>query len=101
MVARKSRADAPYIDMIGYILISMATLAIGVTVGYLVRQNLAKKQLSTAEGQAARMVEEAGVKAQEVTLEAKNKAVQILEDAKKNEQANDSDFIHSYHFLSK
>ncbi|MBP9698315.1 MAG: DUF3552 domain-containing protein, partial [Candidatus Moranbacteria bacterium] len=56
--------------MIGYILFSMVALAVGVTLGYLVRQNLAKKQLSTAEGQAAKMIAEAEVKVKEVTLEA-------------------------------
>ncbi len=54
--------------------------------GYLIRQNIAKKQLSTAEGQAARMVEEAETKVKEMTLEAKNKAVEILENAKKEER---------------
>lgn len=54
--------------------------------GYLIRQSLAKKQLSTAEGQAAKMVEEAEAKAREMTLEAKDKAVEILENAKKEER---------------
>ncbi len=79
--------------MIGYILFSGGALLIGVAAGYFVRQNLAKKQLSTAEGQAAKMVAEAEVQVKEMTLEAKNQAVQILEEAKKNEQSREEKIL--------
>jgi len=68
-------------------------IAAGAVLGYLIRQNIAKKQLSTAEGQAAKMLEEAEVKVKELTLEAKNKAVEILEEAKKNEQAREEKLL--------
>ena len=42
-----------------YFFLSAGLLIAGAVLGYLVRQNLAKRQLSTAEGQAAKMVEEA------------------------------------------
>lgn len=76
-----------------YFLISSGLLAAGVIAGYLVRQNLAKRQLSTAEGQAAKMLEKAEVQVKEITLEAKNKAVEILEAAKKNEQAREEKLL--------
>lgn len=61
-------------------------LALGTIAGYLTRQNLAKKQLSTAEGQAAQILEAAEKKTQEIVLEAKNKAVDIFEEVKKKEK---------------
>ncbi len=67
------------------ILIGVVTLAIGLFLGYLVRQHLAKKQLNTAEAQAATILEKATKEVQTLTLDAKNQAIQILEDAKKEE----------------
>ncbi len=58
----------------------------GAVVGYFVRQNIAKKQLETAEGQAEKILSEAKKKAEESVLEAKKKSVEILEEAKKNEK---------------
>jgi F0F1-type ATP synthase membrane subunit b/b' len=69
--------------MIGYIGFGLLALAFGTALGYLVRQNIAKKQLSTAEGQAAKMLAEAEVQGQRIDADAKNQAVQILEEAKK------------------
>lgn len=71
------------------ILLPLVGAAIGIFIGYLVRQNIAKKQLDTAEGQAAKMVEEAEKKAQTLELEAKNQALLILEEAKKEEKARE------------
>lgn len=76
------------------LVVSLGALSLGVFVGYLVRQSLAKRQLSTAEGQAAKIVEEAEKKANALTLEAKNKAVTILEEAKKSEQAREEKIGH-------
>lgn len=70
--------------------ISLLALAIGAILGYLTRQTIAKKQLSTAEGKASKLTEEAEKKSQEIVLEAKNKAVTILEEAKKKEQERES-----------
>ena len=74
--------------------IGAGALALGALVGYWLRQNVAKKQLSTAEGQAAQILEAAKKKAEEETLAAKNKAVEILEEAKKAEQAREEKFSH-------
>ncbi len=61
-------------------------LAGGSFLGYYARQTIAKNQLTTAEGKALKIVEEAEKKAQEVILKAKNKAVDILEDVRKKEE---------------
>jgi hypothetical protein len=76
-----------------YFLLSAGLLIVGAVLGYLVRQNFAKRQLSTAEGQAAKMIEEAAVTVKEITLDAKNKAVEIFEEAKKNEQAREEKLL--------
>lgn len=58
-------------------------LLLGAGIGYFIRQSIAKNQLSTAEGRAAKIVEEAEIKAREAELEAKKQVVEILENAKK------------------
>lgn len=69
-----------------FLVFSVIFLILGLVVGYYVRQSIAKKQLNTAEGRAATIVEEAKQKYKEETLNAKNKAVEILEEAKKKEK---------------
>lgn len=75
------------------IILSLGLLGAGSVLGYLVRQNLAKRQLSTAEGQAEKMMAEAEVAVKEITLEAKNKAVEILEEAKKDERSREEKLL--------
>jgi len=65
------------------LIIVILALAIGSILGYLARHSIVKKQLSTAEGKASKLLEEAEKKSQELVLESKNKAVNILEEAKK------------------
>ncbi|MDD5083942.1 MAG: ribonuclease Y [Candidatus Moranbacteria bacterium] len=68
-----------------FVVIAVAG-AIGAIFGYHTRQNIAKKQLNTAEGKAAQILDEAEKQSKEMVLDAKDKAVAILEDAKKKEQ---------------
>jgi ribonuclease Y len=68
------------------LIVSAIALGVGSVIGYVIRQSLAKNQLSTAEGKAMKIIDEAQVQAKEIEIEAKNKAVQILEDAKKEEK---------------
>lgn len=76
---------------IATILIGTGIAAVGAVLGYFARQTMAKRELSTAEGQAAKMVEEARKKAADVLLEAKEKSVGILDDAKKEAKAREED----------
>lgn len=62
------------------------SLSLGSLLGYYARQTIAKRQLSTAEGRVTNMVEKAEKEAQEIALNAKNKAVEILEEAKRKEK---------------
>jgi len=59
--------------------------AVGSVLGYLARQSIAKKQLGTAEGKVNKMITDAEAEAQSILLTAKNKAVEVLEDVKKEE----------------
>jgi ribonuclease Y len=69
------------------LLISVVVaLAVGGGIGYIVRQIIAKNQVKTAEGQVAQIITEAKTQAQETLLEAKNKAVNILEKADDEER---------------
>lgn len=68
-----------------FLFTSILTLSAGSVLGYFARQSIAKKQLSTAEAKAAKIVEETQKKVESTVLDAKNKAVEILEDAKKKE----------------
>lgn len=60
-------------------------LVAGALVGYLVRQNLTSKKVSSAEARAEKVLEEAKAKEKELLLEAKQKSLEILEEAKKKE----------------
>ena len=73
------------------LMASMLFLALGAVVGYYTRQSIASKQLTTAEGKANSIIEEAKQKYKEETLNAKNKAVEILEEAKKKEKEREEE----------
>ena len=83
------------------VLVAAVALLVGASVGYMIRQSIAKKQLNTAEGKVGKMVEDAEKKAQETVLEAKNKAVEILEEAKKKEKAREDQILRLEQRLEK
>ncbi len=83
------------------LVVGIIALAVGGAIGYVIRQSLAKNQLSTAEGKATKIIDEADVKAREIALEAKNKAVQILEDAKKEEKEREENLNRESRRLEK
>ncbi len=64
-----------------------AALLIGAAVGYLVRQLIAQKQLSSAEQRVKSSLEEAKTQAKEVILDAKEKAAKLLEEVKGEEKS--------------
>jgi len=81
--------------------VGFLSLTCGSILGYYARQTIAKKQLSTAEGKASKMLEEAEKKSQEIVLDSKNKAVNILEEAKKKEQERENQIIRQEERLGK
>jgi ribonucrease Y len=68
------------------LVIGVFALAAGAFLGYLIRQAIAKKQLTTAEGKIEKLLSDAQKQSQEMTLEAKNKALSIIEEANKKEK---------------
>ncbi len=64
---------------------ALVGLVVGGAIGYLVRQSLASKKVSSAESRADRIVEDAKNKEKELLLEAKQHALEITEQAKKTE----------------
>jgi len=83
------------------LIVSFLTLVGGAFLGYLTRQTIAKKQLSTAEGKIEKMLEEAEKKAQETILESKNKALGILDEAKKKERERENQIMRLEQRLEK
>lgn len=75
------------------LLITVLTLSAGSVLGYLARQSIAKRQLSTAEGKAEQMTNEASKKAEDILLEAKKRSVQILEDTKRKEKEREDQIL--------
>ncbi|OIO48647.1 MAG: ribonuclease Y [Parcubacteria group bacterium CG1_02_40_82] len=73
-------------DYFGYIIVIVMALAVGSFLGYLARQTIAKKQLGTVESKLNKMIEEAKQEAKETLFKAKDKAVQIIEEAEKQER---------------
>ena len=63
-----------------------AALAVGVGVGYAIRVFQAKTKISSAEGRAEKLLEEAKQKEKELILSAKDQAIKITEEAKAQEK---------------
>lgn len=61
-------------------------MAAGAAAGYWARQSIAAKQAGTLEAKITALVTEARKEAEETVLKAKNKAVEILEEAKRDER---------------
>ncbi|MGB9847967.1 MAG: ribonuclease Y [Patescibacteria group bacterium] len=68
------------------ILASLATLILGIFIGYLARQNIIKREIASAEQKIKSQLEEAKTKAKEIILAAKDKAAAILDEAQKEEK---------------
>lgn len=69
------------------IAIVLSGTALGICVGYIIRRYVAKAQANTVEAIAEQKLMEAKNKEQEVLLQAKEKAIKIIDEAKKEEEA--------------
>lgn len=63
-----------------------AILAVGVGLGYYVRQFIAQQRKSSIEAKLKKLIEDSKAEAKETLFGAKEKAVQLLEEAKKEEK---------------
>ena len=68
------------------LIAAVSALLPGLLIGYLLRQLVASRSVSSAESKAEGLVTEAKSQSQDILLEAKNKALLTLEDAKKEEK---------------
>lgn len=82
-------------------VISVLALAIGVVVGYLWRRAVAKSRANSTEAKAEKILSEAKIKYQEHVLLAKEKAVQVMEEAKKEERKIRQDMISAQQRLER
>lgn len=73
------------------ILIFLLVLAAGVAAGYYFRRTVARRDAGTAEAKVERMITEAKEKQREIVIEGKNKAIEILEKAKQEEDKRRAD----------
>jgi len=81
----------------------MAILALmfGSTLGYLARQTIAKQQAGTIEAKLERLVNNAKQEAKEIILKAKDRANEVLEEAKKEEKDRQGQIRHAEARLEK
>lgn len=68
------------------LVFAIVVLAIGAGIGYLIRHKLAAGRLSGAEAKAEELLKTAKTKEQEVLLSAREKALKIIDDAKREEE---------------
>ncbi|MBI4385556.1 ribonuclease Y [Candidatus Parcubacteria bacterium] len=66
--------------------VSLGGLVVGSVAGYYARQTIAKKQAGSIEAKLSKLVEDAKTEARETLLQAKDKAVKVLEEAKRDEK---------------
>lgn len=83
------------------LIVSTVALGIGAVLGYFARQTMAKRELSTAEGQVAKIIEDAEKKSADIILEAKNRSVELLEESKKETQVREEEFRRQERRLEK
>ncbi len=72
-------------SVITFIVLLLGGASVGLVLGYLIRQQIAQSKANSAELKAEKMIGEAKNKEQELLLQAKEKAIKIIDDAKREE----------------
>lgn len=92
-------------EMDNYILVFIgggaAVLAVGAVLGYWLRQGIAQKQAGSIEARLEKMTEDAKREAKEVVLQAKSRAIKILEDAKQEQKDREQQIMRLENRLEK
>src|SRR3989344_1220409 len=83
------------------LLAGIIALIAGGAIGYLLRQIITSKRISSAQSKAEALLNQAKSDAQNVVLEAQNKSLKILEDAKKDEEGRRRQFNKAEEILVK
>lgn len=76
------------------IIAAVIALAGGTGLGYVLRQNQAKRTSDNAEANAQKMMQEAKLKAEDTLLQAKKEAQKALDDARREEQNRRQELTH-------
>ena len=76
-----------------FIILGAGALAVGSILGYLFRQNVAKKRVGTIEAKLEKMIEESKHEAKEMVIQAKDKSIKILEEAKKEQKEREQQIM--------
>lgn len=63
----------------------LVALGVGIFLGYIARQTVARQQEGSAEAKVTKLLSDANAKAQSLVLQARDKAAAVLEDLKKEE----------------
>lgn len=71
--------------MLVNVLIAILIAAVSAAVGYFVRKSIAQSQVNSAESLAEKILNEAKTKEQEVLLKAREKAIGVIDEAKKDQ----------------
>ncbi|MEK7138990.1 MAG: ribonuclease Y [Patescibacteria group bacterium] len=80
---------------------AVSALLPGIIIGYLLRQLLSSRNVSSAESKAEAILSESKSKSQDILLEAKNKAIALLEEAKKEEKERNAQLSRIENLLTK
>lgn len=67
------------------IIATLVGVGVGVALGYIIRMQMAKAKVTSAESRAEQLLAEAKNKEKELLLQAKDQSLKIIEDAKKEE----------------
>ncbi|MDP2656252.1 MAG: ribonuclease Y [bacterium] len=71
--------------MITTFIIGLILLAAGIGIGYIIRHEMALARVNTAETKAEQIISQTKVQQRDLLLQAKDKAMAIIEEAKKDE----------------
>src|SRR3989338_5687243 len=83
------------------LIAAVSALLPGLVIGYLLRQIIASKSISSAESKAEGLLAEAKSQSQDILLESKNKAILLLEEAKKEEKDRRDQVLKIENLLTK
>ena len=87
-------------DLIWLILI-IAAIPVGVVFGYFLRRSLAIKQAESAEAKAKEITDNAKLKEKDILYKAREKAIKVLDEVKREEESRRREIAHAQSRLEK
>jgi ribonucrease Y len=80
---------------------AVGSIAIGIVIGYFLRKQIAQARANSVEARAEKMIGEAKNKEKQLLLQAKEKAIKVIDDAKKEEEKRRQEIRHIQTRLEK